>query len=292
MNLIGEYRNGNYNVSIFDDGTKIRENNLDFFEPAFPECMDVKITNFCDAGCGYCHENSTTAGLHGNILQSKFIDTLPPYVELAIGGGNPLSHPDLIPFLRKLKNKNILANITVNQLHYEKSQSEIETLVSEKLVYGIGVSFLHFTENILSLLKKYPNIVIHIINGVANQKDIEKLYDKNLKLLILGYKNFRRGKDFYSSMVENKKNLMYENLESILKRFSVVSFDNLAIEQLNVKRFLSDEKWNEFYMGDDGKFTMYVDLVENKFARSSVSTNRYDVLPEIKDMFNIIRGES
>lgn len=42
MNLIGQYKNGNYTVSIYDDGTKIRENDLDFFEPAFPESMDIK----------------------------------------------------------------------------------------------------------------------------------------------------------------------------------------------------------------------------------------------------------
>ena len=37
MNLLGEYTNGNYNVHIFDDGTKIRENDLDNLKPSFPE---------------------------------------------------------------------------------------------------------------------------------------------------------------------------------------------------------------------------------------------------------------
>lgn len=31
MNILGKYKNGNYTVTIFDDGTKVRSNNLDFF---------------------------------------------------------------------------------------------------------------------------------------------------------------------------------------------------------------------------------------------------------------------
>ena len=30
MALIGRYRNGNYDVLIFEDGTKVRKNDLDF----------------------------------------------------------------------------------------------------------------------------------------------------------------------------------------------------------------------------------------------------------------------
>ena len=40
------YQNGNYTVSIdLNTGTKIRENDLDFFDASFPESMDIKITH-------------------------------------------------------------------------------------------------------------------------------------------------------------------------------------------------------------------------------------------------------
>jgi organic radical activating enzyme len=71
--------------------------------------------------CAYCHEDSTISGKHGDILNPKFIDTLRPYTEIAIGGGNPLSHPVLIEFINILKSRNIIANITVNQVHFEKN---------------------------------------------------------------------------------------------------------------------------------------------------------------------------
>ena len=54
MKLLGRYKNGNYTVSIYSDGTKIRENNLDTFEPDTIESMDIKITDRCDKGCEFC----------------------------------------------------------------------------------------------------------------------------------------------------------------------------------------------------------------------------------------------
>ena len=91
-----------------------------------------------------------------------------------------------------------------------------------------------------------------------------------------------------------KKQWLYENLEDIIQKFQVVSFDNLAIEQLDVKRLLTQEEWDEFYMGDDGSTTYYVDMVERKFARSSTAhmNKRYDLLDSVDDMFNVIRMEN
>lgn len=52
--LIGAYKNGNYSVMIFEDGTKIRKNDLDFFCPSTVESMDIKLTNRCERGCTFC----------------------------------------------------------------------------------------------------------------------------------------------------------------------------------------------------------------------------------------------
>ena len=111
MKILGKYRNGNYIVTIGDDGTKIRETEYDEFIPAFAENCDCKITDKCDGGCQWCYEGCTPSGKHGDILNPKFLDSLHPFTELAING-NDLTHPDLIPFLQKLKEKKVIANIT------------------------------------------------------------------------------------------------------------------------------------------------------------------------------------
>ena len=293
MNLIGFYKNGNFTTKIFSDGTKVRETEDNEFIPAFAENMDIKITNCCDMGCKFCHEGSTVDGKHGDILNANFVDTLHPYQEVALGGGDVTSHPDLIPFLHKLKARKVIANITVNQKHFEEKQDLIKRLVDEKLVYGIGVSLVNPTDSFISLIKKYPNAVVHVINGVVTQPQIDKLADNNLKMLILGYKQLRRGSGYF---VENHQYVrvhqvcLKENLPHIIDKFNTVSFDNLAIEQLDVQRLLSKEEWDEFYMGDDGTMTYYIDMVEQKFAKSSTAPfeKRYDLLNSVDEMFDVI----
>lgn len=296
MELLGTYKNGNFTTKIFSDGTKVRETEDDEFRPAHAENMDVKICNYCDLGCPFCHEGSTIDGKFGDILNEKFIDTLYPYQEVAIGGGDATSHPDLIPFLHKLKDRNVIANMTVNQIHFEKKQELIKQLVDEKLIYGIGVSLVNPTDQFIKLIRQYSNAVIHVINGILKPSDIEALKYKNLKMLILGYKRLRRGNDWIMEEHENiiaRQMWLNDNLPNIIKQFKVVSFDNLAIEQLNVRSLMSDEDWNEFYMGDDGTVTFYVDMVERKFARSSMADfdKRYDLLDSVDDMFKKITTE-
>ena len=138
---------------------------------------------------------------------------------------------------------------------------------------------------------KSPGIII--INGVLKPLDVKALENNNLKMLILGYKHLRRGNEYFEEEqndIEVKQQWLYENLEDIIQKFKVVSFDNLAIEQLNVKRLLTQEEWDEFYMGDDGKVTYYVDMVERKFAQSSTAPfdKRYDLLDSVDDMFHVI----
>ena len=41
------------------------------------------------------------------------------------------------------------------------------------------------------------------------------------------------------------------------------------VEQLGVKRFVDEKDWDEFYMGDDGAFTFYIDMVKGEFSKNS-----------------------
>lgn len=238
-----------------------------------------------------CHENSTPDGKHGNIMNLKVFDSFHPYTELAIGGGNPMSHPDIEKFLEMLYNKKIIANITVNQKHFIDDYDRIKMLLDKGYIRGLGVSVTHINDKLLDLIKRHNNIVLHVINGVITVDSFKKLYDKNLKVLILGYKMFRRGVDFYSEEVEQNKKDLFTELPELIKHFKVVSFDNKAIDQLSCKRLMSEEKWNQFYMGDDGKYTMYIDAVEEVYAKSSVSTNRKPLTDNIDDMFADVRKQ-
>lgn len=299
MELLGRYMNGNVRTSIFSDGTKERFTMDDEFHPAFAENMDIKICNRCSAGCNYCHEGSTPDGKLGDIMNEKFIDTLYPYQEVALGGGNILEHPDLIPFLHKLKNKKVITNITLNQIHFENNLELVKDMVDQKLVYGLGVSLVNPTDEFINKIKEFPNAVIHVINGIFTEQDYDVLKGHGLKILILGYKDLRRGSEYLlraGSEIHDNQKWLENHINDMVNKFDVISFDNLAIEQLHIKEQwgnLSDGEWDEFYAGDDGTITYFIDMVERKFAKSSTAPfdKRYDLLDNVDDMFKIIQNE-
>lgn len=295
--ILGSYKNGNYYVSIYDDGTKVRmqpDDNADFI-PAFAENCDVKITDKCDGGCPFCYEGCTVQGKHGDLLGLPLWDTLHPYTELAING-NDLSHPQLKEFLRLMKDKQIIVNITVNQKHFKQHYAMLCELNDEGLIHGIGISLVDPDPYFIDMVAPaFPNAVIHTINGITTPEQYQAMYDKELKVLVLGYKMRGRGDEYLKTHLPYiTTNMMWlkSNIKDMVNHFKVVSFDNLALEQLNIQGsgILTPDQWNEFYMGDDGGYTFYIDLVKKEFAKNSVSDKRYPLLDNIDDMFHKIQA--
>lgn len=352
----GIYHNGNETLILGLDGTKVRICRDEKSEPEYPESIDVKITDCCEHGCPFCYEGCTAEGLHGEIPE-KLFKSLPPFTELAIGGGNPLLHPEIATLRDKF---NIFMNITIRAEDFEKffnperyingnfvncydpTSSELELLKYNAL--GISVSsaesakrFSEGYENLLALLEcsgdfrfntvrdeycpfitvadkdntcdkensyfwsvdgeKYfdprTRAVIHAVNGVIGEGMLDGLFDKELDLLVLGYKTKGRGVEFAEngSVAENQK-WLYDNIESLAKHFRVVAFDNLALEQLDVRRFIPDEDWKHFYMGDEGTHSMYIDLVKKEYGISSTDNRRWALTDDIKEMFRHVRSVS
>ena len=100
--------------------------------------------------------------------------------------------------------------------------------------------------------------------------------------------------------IDYRIDTLKNNIRNILdnKWFSVVSFDNLAIKQLDIKNILSNEQWEEFYMGDDGQdgkqtsASMFVDMVERKFAKNSCAdeNERYPLMDTVEEMYAFLKN--
>ena len=102
----------------------------------------------------------------------------------------------------------------------------------------------------------------------------------DIKLLILGFKTKGRGKDYYNvnkNIVDRNIGWLKHNIINIIPKFGVISFDNLALEQLDIKSQISINQWNNIYMGDDGDFTFYIDLVKGIYAKNSLSDEEYPI---------------
>lgn len=297
-----QYWNGNGYVEINKyDGTSIRTVLDDKpYVAEFPENCDMNISQKCENGCEFCYEGCTPDGKHADLKKylydkNSFLYTLHEGTELALNGNQPL-HPDLDLLLGFCKERGILANLTVNETTLMEYKLYLEHALQEGLIHGIGISPTIYRKEMVEFCEKHPTAVIHTIAGITPPECYKYLMDKNLKILILGYKSFGRGiKHGQAHKVSIEKNIKWlkENVKDFPKHFKVVSFDNLAIEQLDPKEWLGDEGWNKFYRGDDGSHTMYIDLVNETFAKNSIQarTNHKPLMDDIRDMLKEVQKE-
>ena len=290
--ILAKYHNGNYDVAIFNDGTKIRYNNLDNLTPSFAESIDCTITTKCDGGCPYCYLGCNENGVHADLNQ-PFFDTLHSGQELALNG-NDLTHPDLVKFLVRMRNKGVICNMTFNQKHFMKHAIYIKQLEMLGLINGIGVSLTDSTDlNLYVNLEMFDNVVVHTIDGLLTKDDIKNMSDKNIKLLILGYKILGRGADYYHTHkrdIQNNIAYIRDNIKEINQHFNVISFDNLALEHLDIKSRIPNKEWERLYMGNEGEYTFFIDAVNKKFAMSSLAEKQYDLMDDVDDMFRYIKN--
>lgn len=291
MKLLAKYQNGNYTVRLFDDGTKIRMNNLDNLTPAFAESMDVTITERCNGHCNWCYLGCTENGKHADLTNPIF-DTVHAGTELAINA-NDFSHPGLEDFLIKMKNKNVIVNITVNQKHLFDN---LETLIkwqNSNIIFGIGISLMNSNDSrLISSISKLRNVVLHVIDGCFTKNDLDNLANNNIKLLILGYKTKGRGIEYYnqnSAEIQNNIKYLADHLHEYKDKFNTFAFDTLATEHLNIRSKVDPNTWKHNFMGDEGAYTFFYDAVNNRFAISSMDKNSYEALDSFDAMFKTVR---
>ena len=197
-----------------------------------------------------------------------------------------------------MKRQQVICNLTVNLVHFESNYDRLSDYTYRGLIKGLGISVnrpLHDSE--IKQISTFENAVVHTIAGVTSEETFRSMYDRSIKLLILGYKAWGRGIDYYLYQRDDVRSKIYQ-LEDLLRNdmkehFRLISFDNLATAQLHIKDMVDDATWRERYMGDDGCFTMYLDLVENAYAVNSTS----DRVPlegekDIVDVFRKVKEES
>lgn len=285
---MNSYRNGNTLGAICGDGAKYRYT-PEGEEPRseFPESLDLKITDYCEENCPMCHENAGLNGCHGN-LNHPLLDSIQPYTELAIGGGNPMSHSGLYDFLQRMKQQKVICNITVHWNQFNRHKETLRQWQQEGLIHGIGVS-IHQPAEDTALLESFPHLVVHTIAGVADPETYRSLADEDLNLLILGYKDCGRGIAYYAAHkeVERKLRWVRDHVIDLSVHFRSVCFDDLSVKQLGLKDKLTEQAWNQFYMGGDGEFTMYLDLVKKEYAASSVSERKEIFTDDIRTLFGV-----
>lgn len=291
--MLTQYQNGNTLVSLYEDGTRYLEykDNINLEQPLN---IDIRVFNRCSNGynpktgkaiCPMCYESQSTEGdeCNYNLLKQK-VNELHPGIELAIGGNDLTS--GLIDFIEWCKWKGFIVNLTVNQLHLPRFNNTLKKLISNDLIKGLGISYRKdYQTKIDPFFINYSNSVVHYIAGIDTVEDV--LTNPFNKALILGYKQYGFGVEYYSTKIEKSIRNWQMYLPKLFGK-KLISFDNLAIEQLKVHRFFTKENWEVFNQGEE---SFYINAVDGYFAPSS-RTNKDIVNWEqitIKDYFKSLQ---
>ena len=207
----------------------------------------------------------------------EILDPLPAGIELAIGC-NRLTR-QLHDFCQLANWRGWIVNLTINQDHVNRDWSLLKNLIDTGSIRGLGISYRsdfatrhnqQFSR--LPQLIAYENTVVHVIEGIDNFESVMQLQDLGIrKILVLGEKDF----GFNLGCPESSPEHLYwvRNIHRMFDQFEIVSFDNLAIDRLDIARFFKKESWDQFHQGEH---SFYINAVDGYFAPSSRSTVTQD----------------
>lgn len=277
-----KYTNGNANIWLdLRDGTRIIEYpDNEQLTLETPLNIDIRVSTQCPYGyntvtqkstCAFCHESALVKGQecdYDRLLRVLTDAKLPKGTEIALGVNEVTD--DLIQFVKNLYRLGLVVNITMNERYItEFGDTGLKQMLP--YVFGLGISYRSL-QGCLSLpdwIADYPHTVIHVISGIDDFDDVKELSVKYHKLLVLGEKDFgfNRGK----VNLNTKQHKQWKsNIMQLTKIFDIVSFDNLGLQQLEIRDKITDEEYKSFYQGEH---SMYINAVEQYFAPSSRTRN-------------------
>ena len=270
--------------TLFDrkTGTKIRMQFSDKQDiPAkssSPELVDLKITDYCEKQCSFCYQGSSKEGTHGSYLYiHNIIRTLADneVFEVALGGGDPTSHPDFSDILRSCRWHNVVPNFTVANIDWLDDENKRK----EWLDFCGGIAYSVTTGNDVRrlgfALNKYQipedKFQVQIIEGVVSDYQFDQILKEchyhNLILTILGFKDIGRGSSF------SKRIHLYNWIDKVKK-----AWDNEKPVTVGIDTLIADKYRNELISNDineiffttrEGSFSCYIDAVKQQIGPSS-----------------------
>lgn len=235
----------------------------------WPELADISISNYCTKGCDFCYRDSDSNGAflsledYCTILDQLTHPEFGAIFQVALGGGEPLEHPDFFKIIDATAERGIVANFTTNGIHMteeiaQKLKGKIGAIaLSASSVEGIDRSCLDtmikagIRTNIHFLLSNESiKTAIEILKGTYN----DLLVGIN-GLIFLTYKPRGRA-EVKNCLQENQEYYEFLSLIKMNKCSASVGFDACFIPPL-----LRYANINEDYVDscECGFFSVYID---------------------------------
>jgi len=212
---------------------------------AFPQMVDVELTNHCNLNCLFCGQQTMTRnkGFISQELLEKVVDECVKYKTPIrfIRWGEPFFHPEIIYFIEYIKSKGLLLHITTNGLLLtEKRMKDLINLELDSLIFSFqGATKERYEimrntnqydilkENILKLVKlrgHRDKPYIHITSTMTDEtkKEIDAFknyWGKIVDLVTIGKTNLSRLSIGQMKSLEAIKKLEILKEQEVVGRF-------------------------------------------------------------------------
>lgn len=166
-----------------DSGVTFRWGKTTMENPSFapvPELADISISNRCSKGCGFCYRASTRNGAlmtvedYCHVIDSMNHPIYGNVFQVAIGGGEPLEHPEFMTIIDETVKRGIIPNFTTNGRLLTEN---ILDAVKEKVgALAVSVTDIQETERLRNVLshKHKTRVNLHYI---LSEKTIDQATD-------------------------------------------------------------------------------------------------------------------
>ena len=281
-----EFKENNYKAIFFNN--KTLRFKLDQSKPMtelkYPEFYDIKITNTCEGKCPWCYQDSIFEDPHyDNILDKvedyfKVMDENKRPFQVAIGGGEPTSHPEFILLLKGFKDLGIVPNYTTNGMIIRDPKQTLKLIqATKKYCGGVAVStHPHLEESwrafVDFILLQGVKTNLHII--ISDKESVDrfiKLYYEYKDLIeyfvLLPFEHMGR-----ASKLDTKTEFDY--LFQELKKLPDIS--NVSYGA-NFYHELKKHPWLDVNLYQQEMFSKYLDLKDMKLYKSSFNLNEVKI---------------
>lgn len=275
------------------------------WRPPAPELVDLKITDYCDKKCPFCYQNSTTKGLAApteNVI--KFLKSCGKagVLEVAIGGGDPTTHPDFVEILRVASQNVYSVAFSVKGTEWLNRPGVWEATKNYARAVGWSVSSPEeVREDNLCIMEKFhegeftapywertPHITWHVIPDLpgATYQGLREIIDEGgygQTLLLLGYKETGRAKGkptevgakILAHFLAEENGYMSVGVDTAFAR----KYKEILDKRVNPMTFFTQE----------GRFSMYYDAVTDRCGPSSYEEGQNACGLSVQEMFDRVR---
>ncbi len=238
--------------------------------------IDIQTTTrtFYAAGMAShnCYQGSTKQGKHADLKEiqsfARYIGRMGTF-EVAIGGGDPTTHPDFIEILKAFYDNGVIPNFSTQMWDWLKKDDIVEAVAKYCGAVALSTQSPKQAEKFIEIceekgIKPHIHYVLGLspLSNLADMLAVRASYRQHL--VILAYKEMGRA--------QGTPPIDYTGWQNVV-RDADTSRWNIAVDSFLVSDvdagFTRDEVPSHLYESADGKFSLYWDAVVGAYAAHS-----------------------